>query len=307
MQTCCGQPAYNSGDAPHARALAKRVIAAFEPYDYVVGPSGSCIGMLREHYPRIFPTDARWCGRAEALAPRCFELLSFLHDRLGVRSVDARHRARCTYHDTCSGLRELGVHGAPRALLASVDGLELVEMDDTEVCCGFGGTFCVKYPEISARLVSDKVRNACATGADTLLGGDLGSTSPAAPSARAGPFRSTMPRRCWPASATRRRSGARAEPAKPPAAHRTAPMQPRSRRFPDIARIELRNPNLQSAMGLAKRGFIGKREAAVAALPEFDRLRDVAREIKEHTLGHLDYYLEQFERRVEASGQTRRR
>jgi L-lactate dehydrogenase complex protein LldE len=173
-QTCCGQPAYNSGDEADAREIARQVIAAFEGYDYVVGPSGSCIGMLREHYPRLFPTDAHWHGRAQALAERSHEILSFLRDVLGLESVGARYDGTVTYHDSCSGLRELGVHDQPRALLAAVDGLELVEMEDADVCCGFGGTFCVKYPQISERLVQDKVRNVQASGADTLLGGDLG-------------------------------------------------------------------------------------------------------------------------------------
>ena len=173
-QTCCGQPAYNSGDAADARAIARQVIAAFEGFDYVVGPSGSCIGMLREHYPRLFPTDAAWRGRAQALAERCHEILGFLRDVLGVESVGARYPGAVTYHDSCSGLRELGVHAQPRKLLAGVAGLSLEEMTDSNVCCGFGGTFCVKYPEISARMVSDKVDNVRASGAGTLLGGDLG-------------------------------------------------------------------------------------------------------------------------------------
>jgi len=173
-QTCCGQPAYNSGDETDARGIARQVIEAFEGYEYVVGPSGSCIAMLREHYPRLFPTDAHWRGRAQALAERSHEILSFLHDVLGVESLGARYAGTVTYHDSCSGLRELGVKHQPRALLGTVEDLELAEMEDPEVCCGFGGTFCVKYPKISERLVEDKVRNICASGADTVLGGDLG-------------------------------------------------------------------------------------------------------------------------------------
>ena len=173
-QTCCGQPSYNSGDAADTRAIARQVIEAFEGYDYVVGPSGSCIGMLTEHYPRLFVTDAHWRGRAQELAGRCHEIMSFLYDVLGVDSVGASYQARVTYHDSCSGLRELGIREQPRALLASVDGMELAEMEDNEVCCGFGGAFCVKYPKISERLVSDKIRNIDRSGAETLLGGDLG-------------------------------------------------------------------------------------------------------------------------------------
>ena len=173
-QTCCGQPAYNSGDSGNARAIAKRVIEAFEPFDHVVAPSGSCAGMLREHYPRLFPTSADWHARARALAERTHELTSFLTDVRGVREVAARFEASATYHDSCSGLREMGVHSQPRALLASVGGLTVTEMGDCAACCGFGGTFCVKYPEISTRLVDEKCANVLATGAGVLLGGDLG-------------------------------------------------------------------------------------------------------------------------------------
>ena len=174
LQTCCGQPAYNSGDLDDTRAIAKSVIEAFAGFDYIVAPSGSCSGMLSEHYPDLFADDTRWHERATEFASRCRELLSFLHDDLGVRKIDASFETRATYHDSCSGLRELGIKGQPRQLLASVRGLELAEMAETEVCCGFGGTFCVKYPDISQRLVSDKIRNLENTGAATLLGGDLG-------------------------------------------------------------------------------------------------------------------------------------
>ena len=130
--------------------------------------------MLREHYPRLFPTGAGWHGRAQALAERTHELVSFLTDVLGVREVAARFEADATYHDSCSGLREMGVRGQPRRLLASVGGLTMAEMRDSDACCGFGGTFCVKYPEISTRLVDEKCANVLATGTGVLLGGDLG-------------------------------------------------------------------------------------------------------------------------------------
>jgi L-lactate dehydrogenase complex protein LldE len=173
-QTCCGQPALNSGDSADARAIAKQVIAAFEGFDAVVGPSGSCMGTLRQDYPAMFADDPAWRARADDLSRRSHELLSFLVDRLKVERIDARHDARVTYHDSCAGLREMGVHAQPRKLLAGVAGLELVEMKDTDVCCGFGGTFCVKYPEISTKMVDDKIANIQASGADTVLGGDLG-------------------------------------------------------------------------------------------------------------------------------------
>jgi L-lactate dehydrogenase complex protein LldE len=173
-QTCCGQPAYNSGDRADAADIARAVIAAFEPYDYVVAPSGSCAGMIREHYAELFAADPEWKARAERLGERTFELTSFLVDVMGMSGVEARFDGRVTYHDSCSGLRELGVKAQPRALLGTVAGLTLAEMEDAEVCCGFGGTFCVKYPDISVRMVSDKVERIRETGADTLLAGDMG-------------------------------------------------------------------------------------------------------------------------------------
>lgn len=174
QQTCCGQPGYNNGDNDAARALARQVIQVFEGFDYVVGPSGSCMATIRHDYPELFADDPDWQSRARALAAKSFELMSFLHDELGVTRVGARLKAKATYHDSCSGLRSLGVKGQPRTLLGSVEGLKLKEMQESEVCCGFGGTFCVKYPEISEKMVDDKIRNLLATGADTLLGGDLG-------------------------------------------------------------------------------------------------------------------------------------
>jgi L-lactate dehydrogenase complex protein LldE len=173
-QTCCGQPALNSGDSTDARRIAQQVIQVFEGFDAVVGPSGSCMGTLRHDYPALFANDPAWRARAEGLSARCHELLSFLVDVLHVEGVQARLDARATYHDSCAGLRELGVKAQPRKLLDSVQGLELVEMKGTEECCGFGGTFCVKYPEISTKMVDDKIAHIQASGASVLLGGDLG-------------------------------------------------------------------------------------------------------------------------------------
>jgi L-lactate dehydrogenase complex protein LldE len=173
-QSCCGQPAYNSGDRASARDIAKQVITAFEPFDHVVAPSGSCAAMLRVHYPKLFDDDAAWQARAQALAAKTHELTSFLVDVLKVERVSARFAGRVTYHDSCSGLRELGVKTQPRKLLGSVEGLTLTEMHDADVCCGFGGTFCVKYPDISNRIVEKKTVHVPATGADVLLAGDLG-------------------------------------------------------------------------------------------------------------------------------------
>ena len=173
-QTCCGQPAYNSGDRRDAIAIAKRVIAAFQPFDYVVAPSGSCAGMIRKHYPALLGDEPEWRGRAEQVAGKTYELVSFLTDVLDVKAVSARHAGTVTYHDSCSGLRELGIRAQPRRLLASVEGLELRELPDADICCGFGGTFCVKYPDISNAIVAEKTAKIAATGAETLLAGDLG-------------------------------------------------------------------------------------------------------------------------------------
>jgi L-lactate dehydrogenase complex protein LldE len=173
-QVCCGQPAYNSGDFASARRIARQVIAAFADFDFVVGPSGSCMATLRKDYPALFADDPVWRARAEDLAARSHELMSFLADVLHAAPRPAAMAATATYHDSCSGLRGLGIKQQPRDLLAGVTDLKLIEMQDSEVCCGFGGTFCVKYPDISVKMVSDKAANVAATGADVLLGGDLG-------------------------------------------------------------------------------------------------------------------------------------
>jgi L-lactate dehydrogenase complex protein LldE len=173
-QTCCGQPAYNSGDRLDAKAIASQVFEAFAGYDHVVAPSGSCAGMIRVHYPELFADDPANLARAQELAGRTWELVSFLVDVCKVSEVAARWSRRITYHDACSGLRELGVKDQPRQLLASVAGLGLTELPGAEVCCGFGGTFCIKYPEISDKMVTDKEADIAATGADAVLAGDLG-------------------------------------------------------------------------------------------------------------------------------------
>ena len=173
-QSCCGQPAWNSGDRATTQALAKNLIQAFEGCDHVVAPSGSCAGMLRRHYPDLFRDNPDWAARARALADRTWELTSFLTDVMGVDTALPGFAGTVTYHDGCSGLREMGVKEQPRRLLASLPDVELVEMGGADVCCGFGGTFCVKYPDISAHMVTEKVEAVVATGADTLLAGDLG-------------------------------------------------------------------------------------------------------------------------------------
>ena len=173
-QTCCGQPAFNSGDRQTAAAIARNVIAAFAGFDYVVAPSGSCGGMIIKHYPELFVEGSVDHAAAVELASRSHELVSFLTRVMKVEKLETQFAARATYHDSCSGLRELGIKQEPRKLLASVQGVSLREMEDAEVCCGFGGTFCVKYPGISDKMLEKKLKAIAATGADTLIAGDLG-------------------------------------------------------------------------------------------------------------------------------------
>ena len=173
-QTCCGQPAYNSGDKADTKAIARQVIEAFEGFDYVVVPSGSCGGMIKEHYAELFADEPAMFQRVQHLAKRTYELVSFLTDVRGVEHIAAAYTGIATYHDACSGLRELGIKQQPRKLLKGVAGLTLKELPSAEICCGFGGTFCIKYPEISDKMVADKAADIAATGADTLLAGDMG-------------------------------------------------------------------------------------------------------------------------------------
>lgn len=175
-QTCCGQPAYNAGDVPDTKDIARRVIDTFSAFDYVVAPSGSCAGMIKAHYPRLFEDEPEWQHEALMLAERTHELVSFLVDVRGLADLPGRpaYAGTVTYHDSCSGLRELGVKAQPRALLSQVEGLTLTELPGAEICCGFGGTFCVKYPEISNQMVETKAEDIENSGADLLLAGDVG-------------------------------------------------------------------------------------------------------------------------------------
>ncbi len=174
VQSCCGQPNYNNGDREGAKTLARAMIAALEGHDHVVVPSGSCAATVIKDYPQLFAGDLDWQARAETVAGQTHEIVSFLTDVLGVEAVDARLDAKATYHDSCSGLRSLGIKDQPRRLLASVEGLELTEMAEPEVCCGFGGTFCVKYPDISNKMATNKADDIADTGAELVLAGDLG-------------------------------------------------------------------------------------------------------------------------------------
>ncbi len=173
-QTCCGQPAYNSGDRATAKALARQAIDSFEDCDYVVAPSGSCGGMLAKHYRDLFAGEPDMAAKAERFAEKSHELVSFLVDVLGVETVAARFDGTVAYHDSCAGLRELGVKSQPRRLLSSVQGLSLVDLDEAETCCGFGGLFAAKYGELSNAIVSRKVEDIRNAKADTVLAGDLG-------------------------------------------------------------------------------------------------------------------------------------
>ncbi|HXM00597.1 MAG TPA: (Fe-S)-binding protein [Rhizomicrobium sp.] len=173
-QTCCGQPAWNAGADKDAADIARQVIALFEGFDYVVAPSGSCAGMLRKHYPEVLANDPAWSPRANALAAKSHELVSFLVRECGMERVAAACATRACYHDSCSSLREMKVKDEPRKLLGTVEGLSLAELKEPEICCGFGGLFSVKYPEISERMADDKIADARATGAKTLIGADLG-------------------------------------------------------------------------------------------------------------------------------------
>ncbi len=173
-QTCCGQPAYNNGDFARARAIARSVIRAFEDFPYVVAPSGSCAGMLRHHYGRLFEDDSEWSARARDLAARTYELTAFLDEVAKFSDIQSQFQHSVTYHDSCSSLREMCVDEQPRRLLRKVRGLSLHELSGRESCCGFGGTFCVKYADISTHMADQKIQAIVQTEADVVLAGDLG-------------------------------------------------------------------------------------------------------------------------------------
>lgn len=173
-QTCCGQPAYNSGDRRTAHQLAVRLLAQLEGYDYVVIPSGSCAGMIKTHYFDLFADDPQLRSRMADLSSRVYELTDFLVSVMKLTDVPGRVEGTVTYHDSCSGLRELGIEAQPRELLARIPGLSLKEMRDCRTCCGFGGTFALKYGNISAAIVDEKVHSIQDSGAQAVVLGDLG-------------------------------------------------------------------------------------------------------------------------------------
>lgn len=173
-QTCCGQPGYNSGDRESAKSLARKVLDEFDGFEYVVVPSGSCGGMIRTHYPELFRDVPAELERVRKLCERTRELTDFLANVARLKSGPGSFAGTVTYHDSCSGLRELGVKAQPRALLAKVPGLRLKEMEEAETCCGFGGAFAVKFGEISTHIAERKCANIAASGADAVVLGDLG-------------------------------------------------------------------------------------------------------------------------------------
>jgi L-lactate dehydrogenase complex protein LldE len=173
-QTCCGQPAYNSGDRASAVALARKVLDEFEGLEHVVVPSGSCAGMICAHYPELLRDAPDEPERVRKLCGHTYELTDFLVNIVRVKTVPGSFNGTITYHDSCSGLRELGIKAQPRALLAKIPGLALREMNEAETCCGFGGTFAVKFGEISAHIAERKCANIAASGADAVVLGDLG-------------------------------------------------------------------------------------------------------------------------------------
>jgi len=173
-QTCCGQPGYNSGDQDAARALALKLLKEFDGCEYVVLPSGSCAGMIRVHYPALFKGDPALSESFQRLAGRTYELTDFLVNVAKLNTVPGDYAGSLTYHDSCSGLRELGVQAQPRALLAKMPGVKIVEMREATTCCGFGGTFSVKFGEISTRMADNKCEHIAATGVGAIVAGDLG-------------------------------------------------------------------------------------------------------------------------------------
>ncbi len=172
-QTCCGQPAFNSGYTREAAVAARRFIDLFEDAEVIVCPSGSCVHMVRHHYPKLFADDLALHSRALAIGDKTFEFTQYLVDELEITDVGAEFTGTVTYHDSCHLSRGLGIAAQPRALLHNIRGLELIEMHDSDTCCGFGGTFSVNYPEISIAMVDEKIDNILATRANTVTGCDI--------------------------------------------------------------------------------------------------------------------------------------
>nr|WP_320013698.1 (Fe-S)-binding protein [uncultured Desulfobacter sp.] len=173
-QTCCGQPSFNSGYRKEATKAAKHYIETFEDSETIVCPSGSCVAMVRYHYPELFENEPTWKQRAIAVGKRTFEFTEYLVDVLNIENTDAYYDGTITYHDSCHLKRHLGVAAQPRALISKVKGAKFVEMKKSDTCCGFGGAFSTKYPDISTAMVKEKVENILDSGADAVVGCDMG-------------------------------------------------------------------------------------------------------------------------------------
>lgn len=171
-QTCCGQPAFNAGFLDESRAVAKKFLKDFDSAEYIVAPSASCTGFVRNYYPGLFENTAVH-NKVKSVGSKVFEFTEFLTEVIKVKNFNAALIAKATYHDSCAGLRECGIKAGPRELLKNVNGLELVEMADNETCCGFGGTFSVKFEAISVGMADQKINNALATGADCIISTDM--------------------------------------------------------------------------------------------------------------------------------------
>ena len=174
VQTCCGQPAYNSGDFKGAREIASNIIDTFSGYEIIVVPSGSCTGMMVKHFKELFKNDQDMYRLADDFSKKTYELVSFLSTQKRKKLLDVSFNETITYHDSCSSLREIGIKKEARQLLQEVRGLKIKELAFNDVCCGFGGTFCVKYPEISENMVKEQLADAASTKAKTLLSADMG-------------------------------------------------------------------------------------------------------------------------------------
>ncbi len=173
-QTCCGQPAFNTGFRQDAKLLAKRFLSIFERDGFIVSPSGSCTSMVRVFYKELFHDDQKTLNIVELISTRTYEFSEFLVNVLKVDDVGATYKGRVTYHDSCHALRELRIQDEPRKLIKSVKGIDFIEMKSPETCCGFGGTFSIKFPDVSVSILDEKIESIIESGADTVLSADMG-------------------------------------------------------------------------------------------------------------------------------------
>ena len=171
-QTCCGQPAYNAGFWGEAKEVCNKFIKDFKGAEYIVAPSASCVGFVRNYYDKLFENSSNY-KEVQTVTNKVFELSEFLVNVLKVDDLGATFNAKVTYHDSCAGLRECKIKNEPRQLLSKVKGLELIEMNDVETCCGFGGSFAVKFENISVAMADQKINNALATEAEYIVSTDM--------------------------------------------------------------------------------------------------------------------------------------